>query len=106
MKLFENKESGKKIIIAIVLVMLFNFISPTVSQASAEIGLLFSPIMEFLCTVADLVLETLQGYFVGNDKIAYDSPHDDDFKIYHICDAPGIIFSNKVVNYKSSCHSN
>jgi len=102
MKFFTNKQISKKIVIAIVLVMSFNFISPTVSQASANIGVLFQPLMEFLCTVADLVLGGLQGYFVGNDKIAYDGPPDVDYKEYHICYSPGIIFSNKVAGLKTN----
>lgn len=101
MKLFTNKEISKKIVIAIVLVMLFNFISPTVSQA-ADIGLLFTPLMEFLLTVSDLVLAGLQGYFVGNDKIAYDAPPDAEYKEYHICYSPGVIFSNKVAGLKTN----
>jgi len=102
MEFFTNKSVVKKIVIAIVLVTLFNFISPTVSSASAGIGILFEPIMDLLCTAADLVLEKLQEYFVGSDEIAYNAPHDDDFKIFHIYYSPGIIFSNKVAGLKTN----
>ena len=102
MKLFTNKEISKKIVIAIIIVMLFNFTSPTVSHAGGDIGVLFTPLMEFLCTVADLVLEGLQGYFVGNREIAYDGPPNAEFREFHICYSPGAIFSNKVAGLKTN----
>lgn len=68
MKLFTDKEISKKIIIAILLVMSFNFILPTVSQADFG-GALFKPIAQLLQGIADLVIKGLQKAFVGYGDI-------------------------------------
>lgn len=68
MKFFTSKETTKKIIIAILLVMSFNFMTPSISEATIG-GKLFKPISQFLCTVSDLVLRGLQLYFIGDDNI-------------------------------------
>ena len=69
MKILQNKETIKKIIIAVLLVMSFNFISPTISQADFG-GSLFAPIAELLRALGDLVMEGLQKIFTGNGDIA------------------------------------
>lgn len=68
MKFFSNKQISKKIIIAILLVMSFNFISPIVSKADAG-GDLFKPIAELLEHIADLVIKGLQKVFIGYGDI-------------------------------------
>ena len=63
MKFFTK--NSKKILISIVLVMLFNIITPTISQADFG-GALFKPIADLICSVADIVLEMLHDFFTGN----------------------------------------
>ena len=58
MKFFTNKENSKKIITAILIIMLFNLVSPRVSQADLG-GDLFKPISELLRTIGDLVIKGL-----------------------------------------------
>ena len=101
MKLFTNKEFSKKIIIAILLVMSFNFISPTISQADAG-GALFKPISQFISWVADLIIQGLQTYFIGYGDISDNAvPNTDDkIKSYYIRYSPGIIFSGTVPGLK------
>ena len=73
MKFFTDKKISKKIIISIVIVMLFNFTSPTISQADEDDGgALFRPVCELLLTVSDLILGKLQKYFIGIEKIEFD----------------------------------
>lgn len=68
MKVFTDKNVIKRITIAILIVMMFSFMSPTVSRADFG-GKLFKPISQFLCAVADLVIRGLQNYFIGDDNI-------------------------------------
>lgn len=73
MKFFTNKETSKKIIIAILLVMSFNFITPNISQADFG-GTLFKPIAELLKALGDLVIKGLQSMLLGDGTIAIESP--------------------------------
>ena len=66
MKFFTK--NSKKILIAILLVMSFNFISPTISQADFG-GALFAPIAELLKALADLVISGLQEELLGDGSI-------------------------------------
>ena len=68
MKFFTKKETSKKIIIAILLVMTFNFISPNISQADFG-GALFKPIAQLLQAIGDLVIQGLQKMFIGDGQI-------------------------------------
>lgn len=102
MKLYKNKELSKKIIFAILIVMIFNFISPTVSQADFG-GALFKPILDFIAGVADLVLELLHEYFLGDSNFLGEIDEDatggaGEFSeiFVRIRYSPGIIFSNGV----------
>jgi len=83
-----KKETTKRILIAILIVTLFNFISPTISHGSLG-GALFEPIAELLRKVADLVMEGLQEIFTGDGEIEVNDT-------YNIKYSPGIIFANKV----------
>lgn len=98
MKFFSNKKTTKKIIIAILLVMSFNFIAPNYSQAAMDEtgGKLFEPISNLICTIADLVIKGLQFYFLGDGDIMVEDPTVDGGKAYYIEYSPGMIFSNKV----------
>ena len=98
MKLFTNKEVSKKIIIAILLVMSFNFISPTVSRAVTIGDALFKPVSELLCMISDLVIKGLQSYFMGYEEIYYSAyeTKNTESKVYNIAYSPGIIFSGEV----------
>ena len=72
MKFFTNKETNKKILIALIIVMLFNFTSPTVSRADIG-GTLFTPIASLLEAIGDLLIKGLQKIFLGDGKIATDA---------------------------------
>lgn len=76
MKFLQNKEISKKIIIAILLVMSFNFISPTISLADKDEfgGALFKPIAQLLQTIGDLVIKGLQKIFIGYGDIRVENP--------------------------------
>lgn len=80
MKLFTQKGTVHKIIIAIVIVLLFNFISPTISSASAAGtagGILFEPIKDLLLVVSDGIINVTQQMLFGIDMsfitLQYDS---------------------------------
>ena len=75
MKFFNNKEKCKKIVIAILIVMSFNFISPRISNASVDTvgGALFSPLAQLLTAIGDLLIEGLQKIFLGDSSIAGDA---------------------------------
>ncbi len=76
MEFFTNKSITKKVIIAVLLVMSFNFISPTISQADFG-GVLFTPISQLLASLGDLVISTLQKYFIGSGEIHSSLPDTD-----------------------------
>ncbi len=63
-----NKNAIKKIFIAIIIVLLFNFIMPTYSNASWG-GALFDPITDFVAAIGDAVLAALQ-YFMYDANIS------------------------------------
>ena len=62
MKILTNKKTIQKIIIAIVIILSFNFIVPNYSQADFG-GVLFGPIIDFMAKLGDSVLAALQ-YFM------------------------------------------
>jgi hypothetical protein len=99
MKFLNNKQTSKKIIIAILLVMSFNFISPSISHASFG-GKLFDPIAQLLCGIADVFIMTLQNIFMGDGAISYGGIDEIETDIYYIKYSPGIIFSGKVAGLK------
>lgn len=99
MKFFTSKETTKKIIIAILLVMSFNFITPVASQADFG-GALFKPISQLLCGVSDLVIKGLQKYFTGVGDIKYGGISEIESDSFFIRYSPGIIFSGKVAGLK------
>ena len=74
MKIFTNKKVVQKVIIAIIIVLSFNFIVPNFSQADVvgDVGgVLLGPIIDFIAGIGDAVLSALQ-YFMydGNVSIA------------------------------------
>ena len=85
----------KKITIILIVLILFNFILPTISQASEAVekiaGGLFLAISKFLRHVGDLLMKELQGYFVNDFTIKVG----DKYKIKY---SPGIIFSGEVAS--------
>ena len=60
MKLFTEKGIVQKIIIAVIIVTLLNFMIPTVSSAFDVGGLLFEPITDLVTTIGDSILSALQ----------------------------------------------
>lgn len=101
MKFFTNKEITKKIIIAVLLVMTFNFITPVTSQADFG-GALFSPIAQLIASLGDLVIMGLQSWFIGYGDIAdKDIPKTEgSARQYYIRYSPGIIFSGTIPGLK------
>lgn len=73
MKIFTNKKVVQKVIIAIIIVLSFNFIVPNFSQAvgAGEIGgVLLGPAIDLIASVGDAVLAALQFFMVdGNTSI-------------------------------------
>lgn len=67
MKIFTNKKIVQKIIIAILIVLSFNFVAPTYSQANIG-GTLAGPIIDLLAGIGDVVTSALQ-YFMYDGKI-------------------------------------
>ena len=103
MKFFTKKENSKKIITAILIIMLFNLVTPicSYSSLSSELldkfgGDLFAPISELLRTIGDLVIKGLQSYFMGDGDIMVKNPIVQNGETYYIEYSPGMIFSNKV----------
>ena len=97
MKCFTNK---KTTIIVLIVVILFNFILPTISNANRRVdeiaGGLFLGIAKLLRHVGDLVLEGLQEIFMDEKiQFTFENPYDDDKRII-IKYSPGVIFSGNV----------
>lgn len=77
MKLLTNKNFTQKIIVALVIVILFNFISPQISFGKTGIGgVLFEPIKDLVLTIADGAVWLMQKIIFGTDvslmKMEYD----------------------------------
>ena len=71
MKIFTNKKVVQKVIIAILIVLSFNFIVPNYSRADFG-GVLMGPIIDFLAGVGDVVLSALQ-YWMYDGEISVGS---------------------------------
>ncbi len=78
MKIFTNKETTKKIIIAILLVMTFNFVGPNISYAAKEEvgGALFKPIVHLLAFLADMGIELAQEFLWDGSNINEDNNYE------------------------------
>ncbi len=63
---FKEKKIKHKIIIAIIIVTLFNFMSPTISQAGIG-GILFEPIKDLLLVIADGIISLSQTFIFDLD---------------------------------------
>ena len=68
MKIFLEKQNFKKIVIATLIVLMFNFMTPICSRAEAG-GKLFEPIVQLLSFVADLAIELLQEFLWDGSNI-------------------------------------
>ena len=66
MKIFTNKKIVQKIIIAILIVLSFNFIMPTYSRADPG-GILMGPVIDFFAGVGDMILAGLQYWMYDGD---------------------------------------
>ena len=64
MKFFSKKKNIQKIIIALVVLILFNFIVPTYSNADAA-GVLSTPIVALLATICDSINCLMANFMVG-----------------------------------------
>lgn len=68
MKIFTNKNITQKIILAVVIVTLCNFIFPTCSRASVG-GLLFDPIANIVVSVCDVIVSAFQNFFYDGTNL-------------------------------------
>lgn len=66
MKKITSKKGIQKIVIAILIVLCFNFVFPSYSQADFG-GVLLGPIVDFFAGIGDAVLSALQ-YFMYNGE--------------------------------------
>ena len=71
MKIFTNKKAVQKVIIAVLIVLSFNFIMPNYAKADFG-GVLMGPIIDFLSGVGDMVLSALQ-YWMYDGEISLGS---------------------------------
>lgn len=67
MKTRNNKNITQKIIIAIVIVLSFNFITPTFSQADFG-GVLLGPVIDLIAGIGDSVMALLQVFMDGGEN--------------------------------------
>lgn len=67
MKILKNKNLTQKIIIAIVMVLSFNFIAPTYSHADFG-GVLLGPVIDLIAGIGDAVMALLQVFMDGGDN--------------------------------------
>ena len=72
MEIFGKKNIVLKIVIALVIVILFNFAAPTISRAHdlGEIirGTLLTPIVDLLLAIGDGIMYTIQKMILGMDS--------------------------------------
>ncbi len=84
MKIFTEKKIIQKILIAIVLVTLFNFIIPNISQADDEEsgvnGVLFEPIKDFLLGIGDVASWLMNKIIYQADETFLDIYYEDTLK--------------------------
>ena len=71
MNSFTKKGYVQKILIALVFVILFNFISPKVTFAGWE-TLLVDPVMTFVTVIGDSAIYLLQKYILGQNETFYE----------------------------------
>lgn len=72
MKILNNKNLTQKIIIAIVIMISFNFIAPTYSRADIG-GVLLGPVIDLIAGIGDAVMALLQYFMDGGDNIQLSS---------------------------------
>ena len=84
-KIINNKNQTKKIIIMVLIVLLFNFVIPTYSQA----GILLNFFSNILVFFPDKIIEGLQEILIGDGNITNNGK-------YSIKVSPGIIFAGKI----------
>ena len=85
-KIINVKNQAKKIIIMVLIVLLFNFVIPTYSQAGVILNLFANMLVFF----PDNILDGLQEILLGEEKI---EPTEG---TYSIKLSPGTIFSGKI----------
>ncbi len=85
MKIFTQKSITQKIIIAIIFVILFNFIMPNISFADTDgsgvAGKLFKPVKEFLLGISDAVMWGMNKLICGLDETFLDLKYNDPNKV-------------------------
>lgn len=64
MKIFTKKGILQKIIVSIMIILSFNFITPTYSRADVG-GILLSPIVDLIASLGDIVINLVQGVMTG-----------------------------------------
>ena len=68
MKILNNKNLTQKIIIAIVIMISFNFIAPTYSHGAEIGGVLFGPVIDLIAGIGDAVMALLQVFMDGGEN--------------------------------------
>ena len=87
------KKQANKIIIALIIVMLCNFVMPKVTFASnlnVVGGIFFKPIAQFIAWFADVAIQALQVVAIGDGTMKVENSP------YLVRYSPGIIFSGKI----------
>jgi hypothetical protein len=65
MQIFNNKSIVRKIIIALIILILFNFAFPVYSNAATQpVGTLFTPVKKFVAAIGDVAINMLQKTFL------------------------------------------
>lgn len=78
MELLTNKKFVQKMIIALVFVILFNFVSPQISFASWG-GTLFEPVKDLSLSVGDAIVYGMQKFIFDMDKSVMKIKYDKDW---------------------------
>lgn len=94
MKFVTKKETTKKVIMLILLILTLNFITPNISIAKGAYGgELFTPIFQMLAGIGDLVIKGLQYIFLGDGDVLSVETGTQSFIIEY---SPAAIFANEV----------
>lgn len=64
MQIFKNKSSVQKIVIALIMLILFNFIFPIYSSAALDGGTLAKPVKQFVAWIGDITINLLQRFML------------------------------------------
>ena len=102
MRMLRNKKALQKIIIALIILILFNFIFPMYSRASFwGGGSLFNPISELVCGIGDAIIGILQDWFLPGSPAAVNYKKPLDFIKEQLSDNVNKIIEQQAAKYSS-----